>query len=80
VVYIDGDHSYAVSALDMAYYGDLLKPGGFLVLDDASCFQPGSKFFKGHEEVSRAAEEIDKAKFQNILNVGHNRVYARLAK
>lgn len=80
IVYIDGDHSYKVCKEDLENYSKLIKIGGYLVLDDASNFIPGTKFFKGILEVSKACEEIDTSVFKNILNVGHNRVYKRIAK
>ncbi len=78
IVYIDGDHSYKVCKEDIGNYAKLIKPHGYLVMDDASNFNPGTKFFKGIIEVSRACEEIDPKVFKNILNVGHNRVYQRI--
>jgi hypothetical protein len=77
LVYIDGGHRYEEVQHDIAYYGSRVKQGGFMVLDDASSFQPGTRFFRGHESVSRAAEELDAATWHNVLNVGHNRIYKR---
>jgi hypothetical protein len=48
------------------------------VMDDASCFLPGTGFWKGLEAVSVAAEDIPALGFENVLNVGHNRVYRRV--
>ena len=78
LVYIDGGHRYEEVLSDIKFYGDKVKVGGYLVLDDAMYFQPGTLFWKGHKSVSQAAEEIDKKRFANILNVGHNRIYKRL--
>ncbi len=78
LVYIDGGHSYEEASHDINYFGEKVKGGGYLVIDDAAVFLPGTAFWKGHETVSRAAEEIDARKFTNILNVGHNRVYERI--
>jgi cephalosporin hydroxylase len=78
MAYVDGGHRYDEVLDDMGFYGKRVKIGGYLVLDDASYFQPGTLFWKGHESVSRAAEEIDTNNYKNILNVGHNRVYQRL--
>lgn len=78
LVYIDGDHSFEGSRTDIVQYGPLIKPGGFLVMDDASCELPGQGFFKGHASVSKAARIIPSLGFKNVLNVGHNRVYLRL--
>lgn len=78
IVYIDGDHSYKVCKEDLDNYAKLVNVGGYLVMDDAANFNPGTKFFKGILEVSKACEEIDPTVFKNILNVGHNRVYERI--
>ena len=77
VIYIDGGHRYEQVADDLTKYSQLVSAGGYLVLDDASCNQPGSKFWKGHESVSRAADDWGAPRFRNVLNVGHNRVYMR---
>lgn len=77
LIYIDGGHRYEEVLEDIAFYGERVKPGGYLVLDDASFYEPGTIFFKGYESVSRAAEEMDKNKFVNVLNIGHNRVFKR---
>jgi hypothetical protein len=79
LVYIDGDHSYEVASQDVANYAPLVVPGGYLVMDDAACDLPGDEFFKGIEEVTRAAQAIPDHGFDNVLNVGHNRVYRRRA-
>lgn len=79
MVYIDGDHSYKVCKEDIDNYAKLIKPNGFLIMDDASNLIPGTKFFKGIMEVSKACEEIDTSVFKNVLNVGHNRVYQKIS-
>lgn len=78
LVYIDGGHRYEEASHDIKYFGRKVKVGGYLVIDDASFFLPGTVFWKGHETVSRAAEEIEADRFANVLNVGHNRVYVRI--
>ncbi len=78
IVYIDGDHSYKVCKTDLKNYSKLVKVGGYLVMDDASNFNPGTKFFKGILDVSKACEEINTTVFKNVLNIGHNRVYRKL--
>lgn len=78
LIYIDGDHSYTIAKQDMENYAPLLNKGGLMVLDDASYFSPGSKFFKGIASCSKVADEIDPSKFKNVLNIGHNRVFQKL--
>ena len=77
VVYVDGGHRYEEVSSDLAMYSPLVRPGGYLVVDDAGFFEPGSAFFKGFEAVSRAANELDSMVWVNVLNVGHNRLFQR---
>jgi hypothetical protein len=77
VIYIDGGHRFEEVAQDLRHYSELVAADGYLVLDDASCDQPGSRFWKGHESVSNAVREWGAPGFINVLNVGHNRVYQR---
>jgi hypothetical protein len=80
VIYIDGGHRYEQVLEDLTKYSRLVRSGGYLVLDDASCNQPGSRFWKGHESVSRAVADWGSPGFTNVLNVGHNGVYRRNAQ
>ncbi|MFQ5954277.1 MAG: class I SAM-dependent methyltransferase [Kiloniellales bacterium] len=77
LVYVDGDHSFEVVSSDIANYAPLVVPGGYLVMDDAACELPGETFWKGVADVSRAARAIPALGFDNLLNVGHNRLYRR---
>jgi FkbM family methyltransferase len=77
LIYIDGDHAEASVRADLANYAHRLRPGGFLVLDDAALFLEGS-FWKGFEGPSKAAEDVPAMGFRNVLNVGHNRVFQRV--
>ena len=79
IVYIDGNHRYDVVKMDIYNYSPLVNPNGYLVMDDASYFLPGSIFWKGYKEVSKACNEIENLGFKNVLNVGHNRVYRRIS-
>ncbi|MCO5947681.1 CmcI family methyltransferase [Mucilaginibacter flavidus] len=78
IIYVDGDHTFEGVLHDIKQYACLVEKGGFLVMDDASCNIPGTKFWKGHKSVSDACKIIDKMQFKNILNIGHNRVYQKL--
>ena len=78
LIYIDGDHSYEAVKNDILNYSKLIKSGGYLVIDDASSNLEGSVFWKGHKEVSKATDDImPSLPFDNILNVGHNRVFRK---
>jgi hypothetical protein len=77
LIYIDGGHRYEEVARDLNFYCLLVVPGGYLVIDDASCRLLGTAFWKGHKSVSQAVEDWGAPGFANVLNVGHNRVYRR---
>lgn len=79
VIYVDGDHTYEGALHDFRTFGPKIVPGGWLVADDAGGDLPGTIFWKGHEGVTRAVRELPSLGFKNVLNVGHNRVYERLA-
>lgn len=78
VVYIDGDHTFQGALHDFKVFGPKVVKGGWLVADDAGYFLPGNDFWKGHEAVSRAATILPDMGFQNVLNIGHNRIYERV--
>ena len=80
IVYIDGGHRFEEVAADLEFYSPLVRYGGYLVIDDASCNLPGTAFWKGHESVSRAVGNWVALGFTNVLNIGHNRVYMRNAQ
>jgi predicted O-methyltransferase YrrM len=78
LVCIDGDHQYEAVCNDIRNFSQKIEKGGFLVMDDASCNIPGTKFWKGHQSVSNACDEIKPHIFKNVLNVGHNRIFQRV--
>jgi Methyltransferase domain len=78
IVYVDGDHSYDGARSDFEYFGTRVVRGGWLVADDAGYFLPSTRFWKGYEVVSRAAQELKKLGFRNVLNIGHNCVFEKL--
>jgi len=82
IIYIDGDHSFDAVKSDISWYAPLVRPRGYLVMDDAGFSLPTKKFedthfYKGYESVARACEAIAGMGFSNVLNVGHNRIYRR---
>jgi predicted O-methyltransferase YrrM len=79
LIYVDGDHTFEGASHDFKHFGPKVIPGGWLVADDAGCDLPGTAFWKGHEAVSRAVRTLPSLGFRNVLNVGHNRVFERLA-
>jgi Methyltransferase domain len=82
MVYIDGNHDYEVARQDWEVCSQSVKAGGIIVLDDASldtAFRPPLFATAGHPGPSRVAREIDSGKFVEILRVGHNRAFQRIA-
>ena len=82
MIYIDGNHDYDVVVEDWEACSRNLKSGGVIVLDDAALetsFQPPLFASKGHPGPSRMAQEIDRKQFREILQVGHNRVFQKIA-
>jgi Methyltransferase domain len=78
IIYVDGDHTFEGALHDFTVFGPKVVKGGWLVADDAGCSLPGTAFWKGHEAVSRAANVLPELGFNNVLNVGHNRIYQRV--
>jgi hypothetical protein len=81
-IYIDGNHNYEVAGVDWANSAQAVKPGGLIVLDDSALttdFKPPPFASKGHPGPSRIAIEADRNHFEEILQVGHNRVFQRIA-
>jgi len=81
LIYIDGNHDYDVAKQDFDISSKQLNQGGLIVLDDASLyvnFEPSSHSTAGHPGPSKVASEIDLNLFEEILSVGHNRVFKKL--
>jgi hypothetical protein len=82
LVYIDGNHDYEVANQDWELCSRNVKPGGIIVLDDAGLFTAyAPRIFStaGIEGPSRLAREIDRSRFREVLQVGHNRAFQRIA-
>ena len=84
VVFIDGCHDYDVVVSDIINYGEMLKPGGLMVIDDVSNYLkiPDGLIrmdWRGLEDVSNAARDtIEKdANFHELFAVGHNRIWKK---
>lgn len=81
-IYIDGCHDYEIAQRDWHLCAMVVAPGGIIVLDDAALgtdFHPPAFASQGHPGPSRIAAEVDPARFREILAVGHNRVFQRVA-
>lgn len=81
VIYIDGNHDYAVVRQDFENCRNAVRHGGIIVFDDASLFngyKPSSNSSAGHPGPSKVADEIDSREFLEIARVGHNRAFRRI--
>lgn len=80
LIYIDGNHDYEVAKHDFNFCSKNVKKGGLIVLDDASLnteYKPAFYSTAGHPGPSKVASEIDMNSFEEILSVGHNRVFKK---
>ena len=80
MIYIDGNHDYEIAKADFEVCSQCLSKNGILVLDDASLltdYKPFNFSTAGHFGPSKLAAEIDLELFEELLSVGHNRVYKR---
>jgi hypothetical protein len=83
VVYIDGGHDYETVVSDIAFTDTVLKPGGLLVMDDASSLLhlgPNHRGFDGHREVGLAIRDTldNSPNYKHLFACGHNRVWVKL--
>lgn len=82
VLYVDGSHTYDDALSDLTSYGQMVKPGGYLVIDDA-CNDlnfPPTGFFTGIQTVTDATLDFMKQRGEDWefqFNVVHLRVYKR---
>jgi len=83
-IYIDGNHDYEIARQDWNLCSAHLRPSGLIVLDDSGLttnYVPRPILSSGgHPGPSRLAQEIDHSLFREILQVGHNRVFQRVAR
>lgn len=82
VIYIDGNHDYEIAKKDWEVCSEMLKTDGIIVLDDSALttsYQAPAFAFGGHPGPSRLAQEIDRTKFREILQVGHNRAFQKVS-
>jgi hypothetical protein len=80
-IYIDGNHDYKIVRQDWDLCAGHLQSGGLIVLDDSGLntkYSPPIFSTAGHPGPSRLAQEIDRTRFNEILQVGHNRVFQKI--
>lgn len=81
MIYIDGNHDYEIVKLDWAVCSSAVKRGGLIILDDSglgTAYKPTVFATAGHPGPSRVASEINEHEFEEILQVGHNRVFKKI--
>jgi len=81
-IYIDGSHEYEIAKEDWLNCSKNVKVNGVIVLDDSALetiYRPPVFATKGHSGPSQLAMEIDGTSFREVLRVGHNRVFERIA-
>ena len=82
MIYIDGNHDYEVARQDWEVCSQNVKASGIIVLDDAgltTSFSPPAIATAGIAGPSQLAREIDRSRFSELLQVGHNRVFQKLS-
>lgn len=81
VLYIDGGHDYDTVISDITNYLPILKPGGFLIIDDC-CNDLDMPFgyFTGIKEVTKATNKIMGANpdYEFLFSVVHNKVWKKI--
>lgn len=80
-IYIDGNHDYDIALKDWEVCATHLKPNGLIVMDDSGLttgYRPPLFATGGHPGPSKVAQEIDRTKFREVLQVGHNRVFQKI--
>jgi hypothetical protein len=81
MIYIDGNHDYEIVKKDWVACSSAVKQGGLIILDDSGLntkYHPPVFATAGHPGPSKLASEINPAEFEEILQVGHNRVFRKL--
>lgn len=89
ILYIDGCHEYIAVGQDIENYAPMLRSGGILVVDDASCYLNMPPFtsevgynrcWAGIQQVSDAVRDFlePRTDFVHRFAVGHNRVFQKV--
>lgn len=81
MIFIDGNHDYAVAKSDWDQCARSLAPDGIIVMDDSALhtdFRPPAFSTAGEPGPSQVVREIDARRFKEIFGVGHNRVFQRI--
>lgn len=82
LIYIDGCHDYDCVVSDINLMKEISVKDSYIVFDDSSCHKNlGTNLFKGHDDVCNAIRDLietDVETFEEIICVGHNRVFKRI--
>jgi hypothetical protein len=84
VLYIDGGHEERHITNDIEQYSGLVKPGGFMVIDDCcNSFAMPWGYFQGIEAVTRVVDSklppvTPSDQWEFVFSVVHNRVYRKI--
>jgi hypothetical protein len=80
LIFINGDHDYETVLSDILLYSKMLKPGGYLVIGNASVNVPYAYgLFLGYEEVVQAVSDIldTHTNFCPLYTIGNQRVWRK---
>lgn len=79
LLYVDGGHEYKTALSDLENYSPLVRPGGFIIIDDACNDYPiPFGMFPGIVEVTEATNDFMKGKehlYQLIFSIVHIKVF-----
>jgi len=81
-IFIDGNHDYEIVKEDWENCSKNIRLGGLIILDDSgttSSYKPPAFATSGFPGPSQIASEIDRKHFTEVLQVGHNRAFLRIA-
>lgn len=80
VLYVDGGHQYETVKNDMTHYPQIVKPGGYLIIDDCcNSLNISEGYFGGIEPVTRAVNEWESIQtdFEFCFSIVHIKVFKR---
>jgi cephalosporin hydroxylase len=82
LLYIDGSHKYEDVVSDLLHYPQMVKSGGYLMIDDCcNDMKMPFGFFQGIQPVTDAVLEWEQTNigkdFDFVFNVVHLKVYKR---
>jgi hypothetical protein len=81
ILYIDGGHDYATVLSDLTHFSPLVRPGGYMIVDDAcNDMHMPAGYFHGIADVTRALLDYkpEQHGYEFLFNVVHNRVYQKI--